>query len=511
MNARISIQIVHSGQGFNPSSEAMLATEELMNLIENGACPIPAPQWVEKLKEFNHPALDLAFWLAQVDPWNKRMPSAQDSLDGLCARLPGIPDVEVMLRAVNFGQSRCDLDQEDCEFELREFPMTKRGWDIALYAEVHASLTIPSDSLPVQLAESTFVSGPWIRVAGKDEDWFREQSNTQFAVTASEIDIFQSHFRDAVLTLRQLVKGESAVRVPYGPAHFTPAERRLLDLICPEADSAVFRILRGSGVTVDIPDGEALVRTLRLPTHAIYTLASRAIEKLTECWLLPRRELLESFVLEESTDEGILLEPLESLKDEQSKLFHLAEEQPLSLLSIVYLQFRGCIRSEKKFSTTGDLALFLNEIGYAMKETRNRVEAKDVERTLREAELLLSRFHKMDSPPSEGGVWEDMEVRFSEPALYKPGSLCKVDKRPSANILPPMLERSWHDQEFSYSISLKLAADPSFGREVSDDIGGQLPLGESMSETMAKDTRNRYLAKVRGLEAFSLHDLGYGA
>ena len=509
IKARVSIQIVQSGQGFTASSGAMLATEELMNLLEVGASLTPAPAWIEKLKELNYPALNLAFSLIQVDPWRERTSLAQDVLEDLGARLPGLPDVKVMLKVARFGYSHCDGEQLTGEFKLRDLPMTKRGWDIALYAEVQAGLTIPSDSILVRFAESTFVSGPWLRIGENEGDQFVEQSKAQLPATDWEADIFQQYFRDAVLTLRELVKHESAVRIPYGPTHFTSTERRLIDQICPEADSAVFRILSGSGVAIDIPDGEGLVRALRLPTYAIYTLASRAIEKLSECRLLPRRELLQSFVLEESAQEGILLEPLESLQDVQSKLFHFTEEEPLSLLSIVYLRFRGCIRSGKAFPTTGDLALFLTQLGYAMKQTRNKVEAKDVDRTLRDAEVMLSQYHKMDSPPSEGGAWEDIEVRFTEPAVYKPGSLCKVDRKPAESILPPVLERAWHDHEFSYSISLKLAADPSFGREVSDR-SKQLRLEETLGEKPGSDRLRRYLANVRGLERVSLQDVGSG-
>jgi hypothetical protein len=521
--ARFSVQFAPCGSVFDPASSELLAAEELMNILEVNGYPNPNAEWMEKVVSSESPALDLAFCLARMDPWRGRFGAPQPLIERLLERLSAVPD------AMLLGLASGVTIRQGALIGLRDLPMTARAWDVALWAETKGILEIPAGSTPARIASSVVRAGPWLRFTGEQAELGPpSQQVAEMPSSIGGFDFSSLDLESVVRTLRDHVRQDPTVRISYGSPLFSLVERRLLDLLCPEADSIVYRIMRnspqhplhkyGEPTGDDPPSGEAptpefptrkqLAMTLRLPSTALVELAINAIAKLSGP-LLPTPEQLEAFIVEEAAQNGGILEPLQILANKNTPLVHAAEGIPLKCLALVYLLYRGGRDGESY--TVNDLAGLLNRLGFIIGGSDRKVEPEDIDSELSEAEGFLSKFHNfetVESAPPEGGLWEDLQVKFADPVDYRPGSLCVVTRRPGNHPRSPVAEQWWNDHPFSYSLSLEMAGDPPRWRVTERQFtAGQSRSLTSTNTESPQDVLRRYLETMRSSEDMAFEDL----
>ncbi|HEY7388225.1 MAG TPA: hypothetical protein VH640_06935 [Bryobacteraceae bacterium] len=513
--ARMSIQFAPAGEVFQPSSSYLLAAEELMNLVERDALVRPAPEWSGYVREANCASLDLAFCLAELDPWRESAPLESDIVARLRHRLGAVADAAVVSQVAEAAQKEAfeaSAGGDDGAYRLWEPPMSTRAWDLALFGETRNSIVIPSESPAVREATRALSAGPWLRFSVKAQDLPGLAVNV--GRTAPSADLSCSEPEEILRSLREFVTREVVARIQFGSAGFSVAERRFLTLVCPRADTTVFRILKeaeesnramraGEGRAFDfeeLPSEDRMVQSLRLPRAAIWEVAVGAIEKLADRTLLPTSVQLQAFINAESNEEAVLLEPLELLRHASSGMVHVSESEPLSLLSILYLRYRSGLAPAK-------IASLLNSLGFQERESRRPVRSSDITRALRDAVEMLTNFHKIDCSP-EGGVWEDIEVSLRPPKHYKEGQLFIVKRRTSPGTLTPEQEREWERNAMSYSISLGVARQRGGLDDLELMTQSERSQGSGSREAApSKAERNRYEAEVRSLEKATTEDL----
>jgi hypothetical protein len=520
--AALSVHFTAPGEVFHPSSPGLLAAEELMNVCERDGVVNPPPEWHDYSDRVDCPTLDLAFCLAQMDPWREHPVSNTALLAALHDRFPSVADVAILWHTA--AVRRADARPEDPPpFVLDRPPMSTRAWDIALFGETQNTIAIPPGSRAARQALSAVNIGPWLRFLVNERRTAQAPAGgAEDAADVSDPGIFGPEFEPFVAWLRDFVTRQVTVRIQFGSSHFALAERRLLSLLCPHVDSTVFHILRDAarsgGPTaiadsasrdlVRLPSENAVVQCLRLPRVAIQELANSALAKLSVRTVLPTDAQLDTFVIEETREESVLLEPLGMLRHKPSGVLHAAERQSLSLLSVLYLRYRGTAGRPGAGLSSADIAALLNRLGFQIPGERpRRVRGSDITRALRESVDSLASFLNIDYS-AEGGVWEDLEVRLRAPRQYRPGHLFIVKRYISPGTLPQDIANEWTRRPLSYSMSLAIARQRTPGLEHLRRTDTRSRKGASSRRIVSygEASRSRYESEVRRYEKATLDE-----
>ena len=388
--AKLSVHYAHPSEGFDPSSKDLLAAEELLNLIEAGKQPRLSASLRANFLDRNCPMLDLALWLSQATPWSAQQGWDPLAIQQLRNQLPNLPDALILAHAADLNDeggapSHSTMPQDSLSWP----PMSGRAWDLALYEETCGTLHIAADSPLVCLAAKAVTVGPWLRFAESEHRASEAPGSNPTQESAAELGLAGSEFEAFVHSLRDRINDEMAARVQIGSTAFTPAERLFIELICPWADSTAARIMQQAGKKFKegVPSEETIVRALRLPHAAIRQTLDAAVLKLFENTLLPTIETLRVFVNQESERRPHVRDALQRLNEHPSNLFHSGLQRALSLLSFLFLRYRGWPPFDSEPPGSERLASLLNGLDSPGRETGSFVP-----RTLRKQCVLQTAF-----------------------------------------------------------------------------------------------------------------------
>jgi hypothetical protein len=520
--ARFSIHFSPIPEVFLQSSPALLVADELMNVLAHDAFVMPGPEWPAYLGHANCATLDLAFYLARLDPWRKDALADSDVTMRL-SNLRGVVDAEVAIQAARAESSDNTYSissATDRPYVVSDLPMSVRGWDLALFAETRNSVVIPRQSRASREATQVLSAGPWLRFSMSSEH-SGEQLSAERDRTDDSPSSLCSNPNQILLDLREFVMREPAARIQFGAIGFSSVERRFLNLVCPHVNTTVFRLLtemdKSGGMAVkddpvacnleSLPSEEVVVQALRLPRAVIREIAIEAVVKLVGRTRLPTTPHLDTFITQESNEQPLLLEPLEALRTEPSEILHLAERTSLPLLSLLYLRYRGFADKEDVLLTVSEIAEELSRLGFQVQATRRPVRSKDVDQALRKAIKQLSTFHRVHST-TEDTEWETLEVSVSPISRYAPGRLFIVRRRPARKDLTPALEKQWVQNVNSYSLSLGSVPEVEKGPgESANSPRSEIYRPHGRPAYVRIDAQTRYEAAVRQFETTSIDEL----
>ncbi len=483
--AKLSVHYADPANGFDADSKEALAAEEFINQIDAGRRPKLPAATRDKLLNERYPMLSLAFWLSQTDPWGQPPNLDLERVKELRDQLPGVPDAQVLCLAaalpdLTLAQNVTD-GVETLGTALGYPPILGRSWDLALYAEANGRLRIVADSEAARRAESAVTVGPWLRFGASRSISVPDLDHAILSRDATYTGFSGPEFERFVRALRQRLREEMAARVQIGSAFFSRSERLFVELLCPEVDSTMSRIMQGAGGTVpeEIPKEQTIMEALRLPRAAIRRTADSALSKLFHHTLLPTADTLRLFVSEESELASLLRDPLRQLAVKPSKIFHGGMQASLPLLSLVFLRYRGSPAFGAQLPNNEQLARLLDSLGF--RGPRNRpLRAADVESGFTAASKFLTCFYFEDPRQFGVGIWERIQIGLTPVHRYQAGDLCTISKRTVYSKAGLLQKESWIDNQFSYSVAL---------------LGARSDIAE-IKETSERLTNEQYLSEV---------------
>jgi len=453
--AKLSAHYVNFADGFDPDSSALLATEEFLHILDAKRCPRMSPVLTRLLEDARHPMGAILYWLSQTEPWEEAAKLNETLLKKLWQQLGDSPDIVSLLCASRINQKNVRDDDKPMPI-LSSLPMFARAWDLALDAEAHGTLRVPCGSTAARLAADALTIGPWVRfVDAKEEVRGLSVSQTDESPPV-ELGFSGQEFHDFVHALRRYIQSELSARVLLNSTFFTPNERLFLGLVSPNIDSSVKHILAMAGKQLrnDIRSEQDIIRALRLPLCSIQAVSESAITKLAQGTLLPTNHQLNSFLAEESDTETILRDPLQMLAGIPSQIIHSVEQEALSLLTLLYLCYRGSALIESVPPSQKQVAAMLNGLGFVVAQSERKARPIDIAKAMSSVKNHFDAYCIQESSYSSGAVYEDIEIQLSSPTAYVPGRLCVVRRRTRIIGLSPAETVSWMNNPYSYSQTL---------------------------------------------------------
>jgi hypothetical protein len=464
--ARFSVHLIGLSDRFDPSAAGARVAEELLNLAGSNLRPRATPEVRDELLRLPSLMSHLAFWLSQIDLHGSQPVLDVERVRELYRRLPNLPDAEVLMSTAEGGVAAGSLDRAVHDVVVP--PMLARAWDLALMGENHGVMAVAPGSLAARLGPSIVGGAPWLRFrshAGRDSAPRPDDPSEGFVGLAGMT------FDEALSELRRRVTGDDiSARVQYNSTHLSVSERRLMTLLCPGIDTTVRRIFEQTGDSVDAiapPSEGSMVLALRMPRASLSLVADTALGKLTASTILPTDEQLSEFVDAEAGADSIVRQPLELLRSTSSEVLHLIEDRPLTLLTLVYLQYRGAPARPAQMDDD-EIADHLSGLGFVHQSTQTPLRAAHISSAVSAAARLLDEFYDRMPPPEDRCVWDEIEIRLTSIGRYRPGNLCTVRRAPHLTHVSNPGARFWTDDPRSYSLCLggpsRVARPQSVGR-----------------------------------------------
>ncbi len=454
-SAKVSVHLVNQSVGFDPAARDVRISEELLNLLSAGIRPVFGAGLRKLVATSAYPLATLAFWMLQCDDNGIAPIAGRPSIARLCERLPNVPDTVVLRVAARAATAGARRSTGFRDAELRYPPMLTRAWDLVLGGENRGLLRVPPGSPLATLGVNALGAAPWLR--------FRAQAESHRASDAGD-DVDESSglgfsgkgFKRFVEALRALVADDVSARVQFNSTHFTLAERRLISLLCPSADTMLLRIMgkKGGRIAKTLPSEARVVTSLSLPRASIMLVAAAAVDKLTRLTILPTDSQLDEFVRAEIVNDAVTFEPLNSLKTHDSGIAHVVEEKDLHLLAVLYLFYHWPERDTDDATTHERIAAMLTRLGFVRVPGDHALRADDITAALDRARALMRSPFTDTKPTGERTIWEDVQIELVSRHDYHRGHLCKVTRR---SIGPGAAEpcwQLWESDELAYSASL---------------------------------------------------------
>jgi hypothetical protein len=417
-NQRVSLEsasvlMARPDGGFNPERQDLRWTESALRAL-SGSGNIPGSVRTEMLwDKFQNPMLGIYAGLLHLRRQEIIPDLLRQVFHNLMALVGPLPDV----LAIGWGLALRDAKTRgDALFmqtlnrpgDLATPPMLRASWELLVEASVLHKEIIPAGTFCERTSTRLTAAGPWYAWRGDPGAAPVEpepEPSLDLGWLGSFIPAgFVRGLAIGTLTIalpivaKMLAATPMAGRLLYS-RRFTDAERRVAQYVYPLVDLHLQALVEGDealiaevleGMKSRGTDAVALVKSLKIPASAALVAAWGLMRKLALQPVVPNDMWLDAFATEESHQNHILKTALRRLKTEPATLRHKRGGDPVNVLAIVFLRYRGSpAASDDDPRSAAATARVLEDNEYVMSQSGDGVSAELLDAAVADARSRL--------------------------------------------------------------------------------------------------------------------------